>query len=98
MNKADRDRLDQLFEIGCIVCRKNGNGWVAPEIHHLKGHPWSGMGKRASHQHTIPLCPAHHRYGGGNEVGYHQSPAEFQERYGSQADLLLQVDEEYFND
>jgi len=92
MNKADRARLDALVEYGCIVCRNQGRGWTAPEIHHLKGHRWSGMGKRAGHHHTIPLCPVHHRHGGDGEVGYHQSPGQFEDRYGSQAELLLQID------
>ena len=94
MNKADRERMDFLVEFGCIVCRNEGRGWVAPEIHHLRGHQWSGMGKRASHQHTIPLCPAHHRHGSEYDIGYHQSPSEFQDRYGTQAELLAQIDAE----
>jgi len=90
--------MDALVEYGCIVCRNEGRGWVAPEIHHLRGHQWSGMGKRASHQNTIPLCPVHHRHGSGwekgCEVGYHQSPGEFQVKYGTQAELLAQIDAE----
>ena len=27
------------------------------------------------------------------EIGFHQSPSEWREKYGSQADLLYQVDE-----
>jgi len=38
------------------------------------------------------LCAAHHRHGHGQEIGYHQSPAEFEDKYGSQGDLLRQVD------
>lgn len=94
MKRKERDlRFERLFEIGCIVCLNQGRGWVPPEIHHLKGNPWSAMGKRASDAHTIPLCPGHHRYGGHGEVGFHQSPAEWRERYGSQADLFVQVEE-----
>lgn len=98
MNKADRKRMDALVEYGCIVCRNQHRGWCAPEIHHLKGHRWSGMGKRASNQNTIPLCPIHHRHGGEGEVGYHQSPGEFEDRYGSQAELLEQINGEINHD
>ena len=91
--KQRKARFDALTEIGCIVCRNQGYGWTPPEIHHLKGTPWSAMGMRASDEHTIPLCAAHHRYGHQREIGFHQSPSEWREKYGSQADLLYQVDE-----
>lgn len=81
-------RLDRLAELGCIVCRRQWGIYTPAEIHHLKGHRWSGMGKRASDEHAIPLCPIHHRHGGGGEVGYHQSPKDFTERYGTQEELL----------
>jgi len=90
--------MDALVEYGCIVCRNEGRGWVAPEIHHLRGNQWSGMGKRASHKHTIPLCPVHHRHGSQHDTGYHQSPAGFQEQYGTQAELLAQIDAEINDD
>ena len=98
MIKADRERLNKLSELGCVVCSNEGRGFVDTEIHHLKGHRWSGMGKRASHLHTIPLCPVHHRHGGPVDIGYHQSPRQFEERYGSQADLLEQVNGELSDD
>ena len=91
-------RLARLAAMGCIVCRNEGLGASPAEVHHLCGHPWSGMGKRASDDATIPLCPIHHRTGGGGHVGYHQSPAVFEWRYGDQATLLEQVDRDLFDD
>lgn len=88
---TNKQRLRRLAELGCIVCLMSGRGYVPTEIHHLRGHQWSGMGKRASDEHTIPLCPIHHRHGGHGETGYHQSPKRFEQRYGSQADLLAEV-------
>lgn len=84
-----RRRFDALAAMGCIVCGAH------PEIHHLRGHPWSGAGQRAGDEHTIPLCRGHHR---GDSllpgvVGYHESPAEFERQYGTQADLLEQVEQ-----
>jgi len=94
MKRKERTRrFARLIDIGCVVCLNQGRGWVAPEIHHLKGSPWSGMGMRADDCYTIPLCPGHHRHGGQGEIGFHQSPAEFRERYGSQADLYAQIEE-----
>lgn len=90
--KQRKLRFGKLTYIGCIVCKNQGYGWTPPEIHHLKGHPWSAMGMRASDEHTIPLCPAHHRFGHEREIGFHQSPAAFQDKYGSQQTLLQQVE------
>lgn len=81
-------RLNELSEMGCVVCWREWRIVTPPEIHHLRGHPWSGAGQRASDEHTIPLCPHHHRHGAPGEVGYHQSPEQFEARYGTQAELL----------
>ena len=91
--KDKKIRFGKLVHLGCIVCKELGFGWTPPEIHHLKGYQFSSMGKRAQDEYTIPLCYYHHRTGGGSEVGYHQSPAEFERRYGTQAELLELVDE-----
>ena len=90
-----RKRFNLLERHGCVVCRREYGVHTPPEIHHLKGHPWSGMGMRASDKFTIPLCPVHHRHGSRatGDVGYHQSPAEFERRYGSQAFLLRQIED-----
>lgn len=91
MTKAERIHLSRVAGLGCIVCRNQGRDASPAEVHHLRGHPWSGMGMRASHYATIPLCPAHHRYGAPPELGYHSSPRAFEQRYGSQKELLEQV-------
>ena len=87
----DKKRAKDLHEIGCIVCRLHYGIWSEPEIHHLKGYQWSSMGKRANDQHTIPLCPIHHRHGAKAHVGYHQLPGRFEDFYGSQEYLLEQT-------
>lgn len=92
--KARRQRFQDLQQLGCVVCWREYGCQTPAEIHHLKGAQWSGMGKRASDEHTIPLCPAHHRTGAHDgTVGYHQSPSSFEARYGTQAELLEFVDE-----
>lgn len=91
--KQKRQRFDSLYQMGCIVCRLRYDVYSPPEIHHLRGNQWSGMGQRANDEHTIGLCPIHHRYGGGDDVGYHQSPKEFERRYGTQSELLEKVNE-----
>lgn len=91
---ADRARFAQLQAMGCVACHLEGNGWEGPDVHHvLLG------GERAGHQHTIPLCPWHHR--GANvtplsdeEVRALRGPSlkhekrAFIERYGTEGQLV----------
>ncbi len=92
-NASDRAHMDRVAEIGCIVCYNLGRGYVPAEIHHLKVNPLSGLhlglGQRASHKHTIPLCLDHHR--GPFGTGYHGGPWEFANRYGTEIELYRQV-------
>ncbi len=87
MKAATRRRYDALTRIGCCVCRREFGIYTPPAIHHLRGHPWSGAGQRANDEHTIGLCSRHHQ-DGGYGVAYHAGPAEFERRYGTQAELL----------
>lgn len=81
------ERFGALVRIGCCVCRRETGQYATPVIHHLRGHPWSGMGRRAKDEYTIPLCPAHHQYG-GHGTAYHAGAREFEARHGTQAELL----------
>ena len=96
MNAAERKHLDAVASLGCIVCLNEGMGFAPAEIHHLKRNPETGaklgMGQRASHFHTIPLCPTHHRAGGFG-VAYHAGPRQFEKLYGTETELWGQVRE-----
>lgn len=81
------ERFAALARIGCCVCRRETGQYVAPVIHHLRGHPWSGMGKRADDEHTVGLCGIHHQHGGYG-TAYHAGAREFEARHGTQAELL----------
>ena len=61
MTKKEREYLDRVANLGCIVCKKNGYH-TEPEIHHLR--EGMGMGQRNDYLNAIPLCPIHHRTGG----------------------------------
>ena len=82
--------------IGCVCCALDGRLGVPGDIHHIL----SG-GRRISHRHTICLDPWHHRsvkpsdtklttvrfkevYGPALDA----NPKEFQQRYGTQQELL----------
>ncbi|EEY7533391.1 DUF968 domain-containing protein [Escherichia coli] len=61
----------------CACCGK-----PADDPHHLIGHGQGGMGTKAHDIFTLPLCREHH-----NEL--HADPLAFEEKYGSQVDLIF---------
>lgn len=81
-------RKKQLYQIGCIVCLNELDIWCPPEPHHIRAE--GSAGKRAPDDATIPLCHSHHRTGGYG-VAFHAGPEEWQERWGSERELLEQV-------
>ena len=94
VNERDKAHMARVRGLGCIVCFNETDELGVPaEIHHLRSHPLNGthlgLGQRAPHTHTIPLCPAHHR--GPFGVGYHGGPGEFQRLFGTEAELWAQV-------
>jgi len=77
--KERSERFNALFEMGCAICGQ------PPQIHHLIGTKWRGMGQKAHDMYTIPLCLNHHTGQQGiHKVGMRQW--EFQ--YGTQEELL----------
>ena len=87
MKKAERQHINAVAEIGCILCARLGNPGTSAEIHHLRDG--QGMGQRAPFSHAIPLCPEHHR----GATGYHgMGRRAFEARYGlTERDLLSDV-------
>jgi hypothetical protein len=97
-SKADLARYDRLQRIGCVVARKLGLGWMAPDIHHIV------QGYRLGNQYTIPLNPWSHRGvlpdGMTAKQAYEllgpslalQKKAFF-ERFGTERELLAEVNE-----
>ncbi|WP_437341828.1 DUF968 domain-containing protein [Escherichia coli] len=61
----------------CACCGK-----PADDPHHLIGHGQGGMGTKAHDIFTLPLCREHH-----NEL--HADPLAFEEKHGSQVDLIF---------
>lgn len=88
--KAEKLHLQKVADIGCIVCRNCGRFGVPAEVHHIRNG--AGIGQRNSHFETIPLCPAHHRTGGVG-IAFHAAPRTFEAAYGTERELLAQVNE-----
>ena len=74
-----------IRDIGCIVCRERGLGYVPCEKHHLTTTGRHGNGKRRGEAYTVGLCAYHHRGVGEPtaEVGpsYAREPRRFRELY-----------------
>lgn len=87
-SKAEKLWLSDVASLGCVVCRNAGYGASPAEVHHSRAGV--GKGQKAHYSKTIPLCPLHHRTGGYG-VAFHAGPEEFERRYGSQDELVLQT-------
>lgn len=59
-------------------------------IHHVDGRTKAG-----AHFKVLPLCAGHHQDGTGAPglIAVHPWKARFQERYGTQQDLLREVEQ-----
>jgi len=77
--KAERAHMASVAALGCIVCGNHAG------VHHIR--KGCGMGQRASHYDTIPLCPYHHQDGGFG-VAIHAGQKEFEKNFGSELELL----------
>ena len=59
MSKSEKDYLNRVAALGCILCRELGYGFTPATIHHPR--EGQGMSQRASNWLAIPLCPEHHQ-------------------------------------
>ena len=92
MNKEDKAYFNALFEIGCCVCRIHYNVYSPPHMHHATGLKYRCSGKKASNDNVIPLCSRHHQYGSVEHPAIHSHPKLFEEKYGSQEELLKKTE------
>lgn len=93
---AKKERFQKLHDLGCIVCRLYLGVYTEPCIHHIRDG--MGMSQRNTDENTIPLCPNHHQYADGTskyrrEVAYHKSPKEFENKYGTEKELLNRIND-----
>ena len=84
--KQEKDHMNKVAGLGCLICNKMGFPDSPAELHHIKN--LTGIGRKASNFEVIPLCPRHHRQG---KDAYHFSPKEFTKKWGSQKDLLQET-------
>jgi len=89
VTKEERNHLQRVADLGCIVCRQQFDVFSPAEVHHLRAG--CGTGQRVSHYRTIPLCPPHHRTGGYG-VAIHAGQKMWEEIYCTEESLLTQVE------
>lgn len=85
MKKSEKEYFEKLVELGCVVCLREGHGYTQPSIHHIR--EGMGIGQRNSTENCLPLCPMHHQHGGYG-VAFHAGKKAFEERFGTEAELL----------
>lgn len=84
-NKAEREWLDKIVQLGCIACIIDYGFYTPPHVHHIAG--------ANNHMATIPLCPPHHKNPGKGYETRHGNQARFEARYGTDQELLTLVQE-----
>lgn len=80
-SKLEQQHMDKVARLGCIIC---GNSEV--HLHHIR-YKGLGMGRKSTNFEVIPLCQPHHQ----GSFSVHGSPKEFEQKYGTQKELLERV-------
>ena len=88
-SKEEKEDMDKVQQLVCIVCANRGFPDVPAEIHHTRGKTVED-----AHLYVLPLCPSHHRFGGHIEpISRHPYKKRFEDAYGTEAELLECVGE-----
>ena len=82
--KDEKNWLNRISNFGCVVCRKHHEIVDAPpaNCHHIR--QGMGAGQKNSHYMVLPLCWEHHQ----GQDGFHSAPKTWQDKYGTEAELL----------
>ena len=54
-SKVEKEKYRKISELGCSLCRHQGNEGTPAELHHIR------RTSKRSNAPVIPLCPYHHR-------------------------------------
>jgi len=87
--KHEKEIYRRTAELGCSLCRHQGNEGTPAELHHIRR-----TGKR-SNAPVIPLCPYHHR--GSNTSIHGMGRKRFEREYAITEEQLLVQTEELLN-
>ncbi len=82
--KLEKEKYRKIAELGCSLCRHQGNEGTPAELHHIR------RGGVRSQSPVIPLCPFHHR---GTNTSIHSGRKWFEKHYGITEEELLEQTE-----
>lgn len=88
MNKLDDLWLDEVANLGCVVCRREFNIYSPALIHHIR--TWNGHRIDRDHRFVLPLCYPHHDKK-INGVSFHADSKLWIKKFGTQEELLRTV-------
>ena len=82
--KQEKELFRKTAELGCSLCRHQGNAGTPAELHHIR------RTSKRSLAPVIPLCPYHHR--GSNTSIHGMGRKRFEREYAiTEEELLLQT-------
>ena len=83
--KHEKEKYRKIAELGCSLCRHQGNEGTPAELHHIR------RGGVRSRSPVIALCPYHHR--GSNTSIHGMGRKRFEQKYGITEEQLLEKTE-----
>ena len=89
--KNEKEKYRKISELGCSLCRHQGNEGTPAELHHIR----RGNIPR-SQAPVIPLCPYHHR--GSNTSIHGMGRKRFEREYAISEEQLLEKTESLLNE
>jgi hypothetical protein len=88
--KNEKEKYRKIAELGCSLCRHQGNEGTPAELHHIR------RGGVRSRSPIIPLCTYHHR--GSNTSIHGMGRKRFEQEYGITEEQLLEKTESLINE
>ena len=92
MGKKNKKHLALAARIGCLVCTNNGYPDTPSQLHHIR--EFTGLACKGDDEDVIALCPTHHLISQNGEIAIHDGLESFENRYGTQQELLVQMKQE----
>ena len=87
--KAEKELYRKIAELGCSLCRHQGNEGPPAELHHIR------RTSKRSNAPVIPLCPYHHR--GSNTSIHGMGRKRFEREYSITEEQLLVQTQDLIN-
>jgi hypothetical protein len=87
--KGEKEKYRKIAELGCSLCRHQGNEGTPAELHHIR------RTSKRSNAPVIPLCPYHHR--GANTSIHGMGRKRFEREYAITEEQLLAQTEVLLN-